>query len=59
VETHQSLLAEQLELLVRVLPGLVDVSGQRRDALAGDLAGQIADRALLVAELEEVVHFFE
>ena len=40
--------AEQLELLGRVLPGLVDVRRHRRDALARDLAREVADGALLV-----------
>ena len=54
VQPHQALLAEQLELLVRVLPGLVDVRGERRDALAGDLPREVAHGALLVGEVVEL-----
>ncbi len=59
MQAHQALLAEQLELLVGILAGLVHVGGQRRDALPGDLAGQVPDRALLVGEVKQIVHFFE
>src|SRR5262249_41618013 len=55
-EPHQALLAEELELIGRVLAGLVDVRGQRRDALAGDLTREVADRSLLVAQVVELIH---
>src|SRR4029453_18244583 len=54
VQSHQPLLAEQLELLVWVFAGLVDVRREGRDALARDLAREVTHGALLVGEVVEL-----
>src|SRR5215510_11230578 len=56
VETHQPLLAEELELLGRVGLGLVHVGGQRRDAVARDRAHEAPHGALLVGQVEILGH---
>src|SRR5919106_1080298 len=52
----QPRLDDRPDRLHRVRLGLVVVGGVGRDSLAGDLAGQIADHALLVGQVEQVVH---
>src|SRR5207247_2588624 len=56
VQPHEALLGEGRQLLLRVLTCLVDVRGPGSDPLARDVAGQIADRPLLVGEVEEILH---
>src|SRR5206468_3680575 len=56
VEAHQPLLRQELQLLVRVLAGLIDARGEGGDALARDLPREVADGALVVAQVIELVH---
>ena len=56
MEAHQSLLRQELQLLVRVLAGLVHVRGEGGDALACDLPRKVADGTLVVAQVVELVH---
>jgi hypothetical protein len=49
-------LDERADGVLRVRFGLVVAGRVRRDPLAGDLPRQVADRALVLGEVEEVVH---
>src|SRR5882672_1316834 len=57
VEPHQPLLAQQLELLVGVLAGLIRVGRERSDALARDLPREVPDGPLVVRQVVQIAHF--
>src|SRR5438094_197370 len=56
VEAHQPLRAEETQLLGGVRLRLVHLRGERRDALAGQRARQLAGLPLFFTEPERVAH---